>query len=341
MKIFSLLLSLFLFGCSNITPIEKTINQPRRGNYQVGVQEFEWSDFKRKRAIKVTLWYPTLETSEKIRYLAFEGYAKKNATTSKGRFPLILVSHGTGGHRYNQFFISEYLASHGYIVAAIEHPNNNSFDNRDQGSVSNLWHRPKDVSFVLDQLSKDQKISSYVDQDRVGFIGHSIGGYTGFAIAGAIPNFQLLIDYCQNHSEDRLMCQKAKIEQESNTDYSLDFSSLHDQRIKALFVMAPALGQAFERRDMENVSIPILLIASGQDEVLIKPYNIKRYLNALPKDIHYYEFPKAGHYVYLHECPFIVRMIAGEACKDIGTPRSEVHSKLRKLSLEFFSSRLN
>ena len=254
---------------------------------------------------------------------------------------MIIVSHGTGGHRYNQFFIGEFLASFGYIVAAIEHPFNNSFNNTDQGTISNLWNRPKDVSFVLDQLLSDQKISASVDQERIGFIGHSIGGYTGLAIAGAIPNFRLLLDYCQNHSEDRLTCHRVEVEEELFSSYTFDFTKLHDQRVRALLIMAPALGQAFERRDMEHVTIPILLIASGQDEILIKPHNIKRYMNALPKDIQYFEFPEAGHYVYLHECPFIAQIIAREACNDIGTPRSEIHPTLRKLSLDFFNKHLN
>lgn len=341
MKIFLFLLPIFFFGCSKVTPIDKVIHNPERGKFQIGVREFEWSDHERKRIIKVAVWYPTPESSEEIKYLAFKGHAKKDATVTKDHFPLILVSHGTGGHRYNQFYISEFLASFGYIVAAIEHPHNNAFDNKDQGTVSNLWHRPKDVSFVLDRLLNSQIISSHIKHEEIGFIGHSIGGYTGFVIAGAIPNFRLLIDYCQDHPEDHLMCQKAQVEQGLHTNYTFDFSKLRDQRVKALLVMAPALGQAFERRDMEKVDIPILLIASGQDEVLIKPYNILRYLKALPKDIQYVEFPKAGHYVYLHECPFIVGMIAGEACKDVGVSRSEIHPKLKKLCLEFFNSHLN
>ena len=336
-----MLLGAFFFGCSTATPLESATIQTERGNYQAGVMELEWSDQARERAVKVALWYPTDESSEKIKYMAFSGYAKKNARLSKGRFPLILVSHGTGGHRYNQFYLSEYLASFGYIVAAIEHPHNNAFENKDQGTVANLWHRPRDISFVLDQLLIDAGISSYIEQEQIGFIGHSIGGYTGFTISGAIPDFQRLIDYCQHHPEDRLMCEQAQFEQALEKNYSFDFSTLHDRRIKALFVMAPALGQAFAPRDMAKVDIPVLLIASGQDEVLTKPYNIKRYLTALPGDVQTVEFPNAGHYVYLHECPFLVNILAGAACKDIGTPRSEIHPELKTLSLEFFGKQLH
>lgn len=329
-----------LSGCSSVTPIEETLVAPERGNYQVGFKEFEWFDSSRERTIKVAIWYPSLESSEKIRYLAFKGFAKKDAVISNGRFPLIVVSHGTGGHRYNQFFITEFLASFGYIIAAIEHPNNNSFNNKDQGSVANLWNRPKDISFIIDQLIKEETLFIPINKDKIGFIGHSIGGYTGFVLAGAIPDFRLVLEYCKQHSEDHLMCDTRKTEQEKKTNYSFDFSKLSDQRIQAMFVMAPALGQAFNSKNMKNVEIPIFLLASGRDEVLIKPYNIDRYRSALKEKIFYFEFPNAGHYVYIHECPFIVKMMAKDACNDIGTPRSEIHPKLRKLCLDFFEDRL-
>ncbi len=337
----SYILILLLVGCSSVTPLSKTLVAPERGKYQVGFRELEWTDNIRNRTIKVALWHPTYEPSNNIKYLAFEGFATMNTSVSKGRHPLLVVSHGTGGHRYNQFFMAEFLASFGYIVAAVEHPYNNSFDNKDQGRVANLWNRPKDISFIIDQLIDKSNLSSYIDKGRIGFIGHSIGGYTGFVLAGAIPDFQLVIKYCEQHPEDRLMCGTLASEQEKETNYLLDFSKLSDQRIKALFLMAPALGQAFNNVNMKNVRLPIFLIASGRDEVLIKPYNIARYRNALRGKEQFIEFLNAGHYAYIHECPFIVNLIAGEACDDIGTPRSEIHPELRKHSLSFFNNSLN
>lgn len=335
-RLFWLLFLSFLISCSSNISSQKIPDFQRLGNYYAGYQELEFEDKARNRLIKTALWYPTHTPSKEVKYLAFKGFASKNAPLAEGSFPLLLVSHGTGGHRYNQYYLSEALASHGYIVAALEHPFNNAFDNQDQGTVANLWNRPKDVSFVLDQLLNNQDLTSMLNQNQIGFIGHSIGGYTGFVLAGAIPDLTLVIDYCREYPEDWLMCNKVEREMELPENDKLDFSVLVDTRIKALMLLAPALGQAFEKKDMVNVHRPVLLITSGQDEVLIKPHNIQRYLKALPESPKHETFPNAGHYVYLHECPIIVKIIAGSACRDIGTPRAEIHPQLQQIAVFFF-----
>ncbi|GAC1658462.1 MAG: hypothetical protein NVS9B15_20210 [Acidobacteriaceae bacterium] len=38
-----------------------------------------------------------------------------------GPFPLIVFSHSTGGGRRQSTFLCEHLASHGYVVAALDH----------------------------------------------------------------------------------------------------------------------------------------------------------------------------------------------------------------------------
>ncbi len=104
--------------------------------------------------------------------------------------------------------------------------------------------------------------------------------------------------------------------------------------------MAPALGQAFGKQDMKRVEIPVFMVASGNDDILPEPFNIQQYLKTLPKAPEFHEFPKAGHFVYLAECPMLVKLIAMTACRDSGTPRSEIHPKLRELSLSFFRHNL-
>lgn len=333
-------LIVLLSACGTVTPLEEVLAHPVRGNFQVGFQDLAWKDLARDRTIKVAVWYPSLEPAKKIRYLAFTGYANKKGIISGGRFPLIMMSHGTGGHRFNQFFIAEFLASHGYIVAAVEHPLNNYLNNTAQGTVANLWHRPIDVSFVIGELLRHRQFSTQINRDLIGFVGHSIGGYTGLVLAGAVPGFQLVIQYCSEHSEDRLMCDTLTSEIEKDINDDFDFTSLKDPRIKALFIMAPALAQAFDRENTLGVNLPIFITESGKDEVLPKPFNIDRYRSTLSGDVEYFKFSNAGHYVYIHECPAMVGLVVGEACRDTGTPRSEIHPLLKKLSLDFFNDRL-
>jgi predicted dienelactone hydrolase len=48
--------------------------------------------------------------------------------SSRGPFPLLLFSHGSGGDLNAYVSLTQYLASHGYIVAAPEHTGNRFVD---------------------------------------------------------------------------------------------------------------------------------------------------------------------------------------------------------------------
>ena len=41
-----------------------------------------------------------------------------------GPYPLIVFSHGNGGLGVQSFFLTEYLASHGYVVVCPDHTGN-------------------------------------------------------------------------------------------------------------------------------------------------------------------------------------------------------------------------
>lgn len=45
----------------------------------------------------------------------------------EGAFPVIVMSHGDAGSRYNMQSVAEYLAAHGYIVIAAEHTGNSPY----------------------------------------------------------------------------------------------------------------------------------------------------------------------------------------------------------------------
>jgi predicted dienelactone hydrolase len=126
----------------------------------------------------------------------FHGHARPGAVMMPGEHPLILISHGTGGHRFNQFYLSEFLAAHGYIVIAVQHPGNCTGDNSDALLLKNLWNRPKDVSFVVDQALKEPGLAEHISRNRIGVIGHSLGGYTALTLIGAKPVIGKLDKFC-------------------------------------------------------------------------------------------------------------------------------------------------
>jgi predicted dienelactone hydrolase len=117
-------------------------------------------------------------------------------------FPVVVLSHGAGGSWDANFAQARHLASHGYVVLALEHVGSNTavlkrgfrpFKNlaamtRDAAEVLG---RPRDVSFALDQAAAwnagGNRLRGRIDLTRVGVLGHSFGAYTTLAVLGARP----------------------------------------------------------------------------------------------------------------------------------------------------------
>lgn len=68
----------------------------------VAARSFQMRDIARNRAFPVDVWYP-------------------EATGGAGALPLFLFSHHSGGSRRASTLFSTHLASHGYLVAAMDH----------------------------------------------------------------------------------------------------------------------------------------------------------------------------------------------------------------------------
>jgi len=108
-----------------------------------------------------------------------------------GPFPVVLFSHGNQGFRFQSFFLTEYLASHGYIVISADHTYNAGLAQLPSGmvmynpaSVGQFGLRVSDMSYLLDVLVEwndddpDGRFTGKVDAENVGITGHSFGGMT-------------------------------------------------------------------------------------------------------------------------------------------------------------------
>lgn len=106
------------------------------------------------------------------------------------RRPLVVLSPGFKRPRAELTSLSEDLASHGYVVALVDHTYENVATTFPDGHVTGcdacgrydlpFWHkletgRAKDVSFVLDRLTHS-RWAAMIDPSRIGMAGHSVGG---------------------------------------------------------------------------------------------------------------------------------------------------------------------
>jgi predicted dienelactone hydrolase len=66
----------------------------------------------------------------------------KNAEPREGKYPLVIISHGSGGSHLAYWTLAHHLACNGFIVWMPEHPGNNQNDNTLMNTVDNLVNRP-------------------------------------------------------------------------------------------------------------------------------------------------------------------------------------------------------
>ncbi|MEC0128241.1 alpha/beta hydrolase family protein [Paenibacillus pabuli] len=219
------------------------------GEFKVGTQTFHFVDTNReemfdeardgKRELMVQVWYPAQAGTGKyapfipdtqilrymaadyglpgfvfqhLKYVSSHAYSGAEVNSAQISYPLILANPGNGSSRFLHTSQAENLASHGYIVAVIDHTYNtfatefpdgrittsttNDLFSPDQDYQTGRRIRDKlgkvltdDVTFALDQFELIQSgqipslLKGKMDLGHVGVFGHSIGGATAYDAA--------------------------------------------------------------------------------------------------------------------------------------------------------------
>jgi predicted dienelactone hydrolase len=158
-------------------------------------------DPEQMRALATTIWYPAPPGSTPVNG-QYAGVVDAPLDASEGPYPLVMFSHGSCGYPLQSTFLTAFLATHGFIVVAPPHPGNTIGEfpscGTPQAQVPSAVERPKDISFVIDEmLAADQDSGSpffgAIDETRIAMTGHSFGGLTTFLVARDDPRVTVAV----------------------------------------------------------------------------------------------------------------------------------------------------
>ena len=283
------------------------------------------------RAIAV---YPTQASGPPTERRPFTVDAILNAAPAAGTFPLIVVSHGTGGSNLTHHDSMTALARAGFVVAAVEHPRDNFRDENGFGTDLQLIGRPHHMVALIDGALAHTAIGGIIDRSRIGMTGHSAGGYTALLVAGAVPNFALTEEYRKAVPFDFYRSRADKV---ASFRRKPELAYVSDPRVRAIFVMAPALAYVFDHKALSKVAIPVKLYRPGADELIPHPWDAERIASMLPQQPEYDVVEGAGHFVFLAPCSAALAAMAPPICTDPpGIDRNAVHRRLNDAMIGFF-----
>jgi predicted dienelactone hydrolase len=324
-------------------------------------EPYDWRGAK-THAIRATIWYPAAAGArEETQWIGppvvpffSAGSAARDAELAAGpRRPLVLLSHGFGGAASDLAWLGAGLAARGFIAVAINHPGNNALEDYTAEAYSLMWLRAVDLSAVIDALLDDKTFGNQIDPTRIGAAGHSFGGYTVIAIAGGITDPMRLQTFCRSPASDALCAsspQASKMRQASlerlgsdpdfQQRYNRAGNSYRDERVRAVFAMAPGPAPVFIPDSLNKILIPVAIVTGDVDEIAPPGSGAEALGKAIPHAT-VTMFPHAGHFVFFGTCTAVGRVFIRAACSDPeGNDRDAVHAETIRLAFDFFTANL-
>lgn len=270
-----------------------------RGEYSVGVQTIDFinknqldilnygeeADSLYDRPLRVEVWYPAESSGENEKLITYRDVMGNANSTDRpiipftflGRavrdakpelinrpYPLVIVSHGYTGSRLLFTYLTENLASKGYVVVSIDHTESTFQDAA--GFNSTLLNRSLDILFILDEIAQlgekgNSFLSGLVNVDLTALIGYSMGGYGAINVVGA--------GYSPQAAQFFSSMSKGSHALQQRVTGNPNFEASIDPRIKAVVALAPwGMERAvWNKEGLKGIKIPSLFIAGSEDDI--------------------------------------------------------------------------
>lgn len=347
-----------LFGCWGGAPPPPQTNP-------IGMARVAFVDDERAswtgagaRPLATTIWFPA-HVGAKMTFFSFPserplfvgGYVARDAAIqSERRYPLVVLSHGTGGSALQMMWLGRALAEAGYIAAAIDHHGNSAAEPRfDPRGFRMPWHRARDITALLDLLLSDDVWGRRIDPTRIGAGGFSLGGYTVAALAGARTDLSRFAAFCASDARDATCDPQPEFPQaeaafralvESDPEIAAEIrlagDDYEDPRIVSFAALAPAPIQAFSAASLEAIDRPMLVLGAREDQRAPITTNAAQLAGAAPGG-RLAILDGANHYAFLNRCTSWRRWFL-PICQDASTARDVSHRQAAKLIMDHFSA---
>ena len=260
-----------------------------------------------------------------------------------GKRPLIVISHGNWGSRFSQGWLALELVRNGYVVLSTSHPGTTGDDQSAAGRYR-LWDRARDVSAALDATLANPAWAALIDDTRIGFVGHSFGGWTGVALAGGRYDPLQQRTFCKNAPKRDFYCEGTLKDDVAGVPAQDAGASFKDPRIKAFYVMASGPGQGFAADSLKVITAPFVVDSAQFDEILAVADNSSNLARQIPSAREVVR--PVGHFVYVPECKPVIGAVLARAagiplCDDpSGVDRANVHKQVAHDVIEFLGRSL-
>ena len=266
------------------------------------------------RALTVDLWYPAKgrRGAAPVTYVgslygeppgpavrfSVPGLAIRNAAPEGMRYPLVILSHGYSNAPAVMTWLTENLASKGYVVAAIHHEDPDPYVVSADKRAAPNFNRPVDIAFVAASLRQD--LGALIDPAEVALIGYSQGGYGVLAAGGARldpdgPNMgQVAGGWMKRLARGTSTEAEGKV-----------------PGVKAIVAIAPAGGaprSAWGSTGLLGITAPLLLIQGDADQTVnYQTGALADFENARNSDRYLLTYRQAGHHIALVPAPAQMR----------------------------------
>jgi len=292
-------------------------------------------DAERSDQVRYTVWYPAQAGAKEAAITIgppgnplFEvGSSAADAPVAAGRWPVLLLSHGNGGTARMMGWFGTALARAGYVVVAVDHPGNNGMDAMTAAGSILMWNRADDLAVAWTAVQAHSRLAAHVDATRLGLVGYSAGGYTALVAAGARPDMARLVAFCDANPKDGVCAPQLE-----NPEFTFErrmalaaapqmvpwvAKSGEDRRIpnvRAVFLMAPAIVQAFDPAELAKLDVPVHVLV-GEADTVASPATNSKVIAAENSKARLQLLPAVGHYDFLSECTELGRERAGPLCE--------------------------